>query len=147
MLMWILSMFGQRPSIGQSSIQSPDESVSSRRESLAIGGEFSESPSIQSLIQQLGADEYMDRELAEAEIFKWGVAALDPLRQACSPMSLHADSEIRLRAERLLISIHREEFRQRESRFLAAVIYGNVSNPGESVLGFCTGQIRAAKGD
>ena len=60
---------------------------------------------IDGLIEQLGAEKYRDRKRAETELKKIGLVAIEPL-QAVSP---YADTEIRLRARRL-IQILRKQF-------------------------------------
>ena len=75
---------------------------------------------INKLIGELGSPDYAARTLAENELVKVGTTAIEPLRTAVAYDSENApDSEIRMRAKRLLILIERREYEKNVQAFLA----------------------------
>ncbi len=71
---------------------------------------------ISALISQLGDDDFQVRELAERRILEIGAATIVELKNA----RLLGDSEIRLRARRLLVRVLRADYQQRIDRFIGS---------------------------
>ncbi len=98
----------------------PEKPSSRRVVDASIASDAVSAAEIESLVRQLGAADDASRKIAETKLNRIGGAAIEPLRLALSTAESYSDMEIRMRAERLLIEIQREEFKRRLREFLVA---------------------------
>ena len=91
-------------------------STSAARDNLL---ELQSEENINSLILMLGADDYSTRIIAEKKLMKLGGLAIAPLKDILVAGQTHIESEIRFRAERLLVLLERDDFKTRRHEFLA----------------------------